>query len=72
MLYILDAAAYISHARLDLSELSEVDYVCMSPHKLLGGNESTGVLIGKLDSYDNSFTPSFPGGGTVVMVRGYR
>ena len=35
---------------------------------MLGGSESTGVLIGKKSAYDCSAPPSFPGGGTVIAV----
>ena len=42
----------------------------MSPHKNLGGTESTGVLLIKKSAYDCTKTPSFPGGGTVKMVMG--
>lgn len=57
---------------MNLSEegLSEVDFVCISPHKHLGGSESTGVLIAKLTAYDLTQPPSFPGGGTVKAVVG--
>jgi len=60
-------AAFSSHSRLDLStKMTSLDYVCLSPHKNLGGSESTGVLIGKKSAY-KSENPSFPGGGTVVV-----
>lgn len=52
--FAVDAAAYCSHGRLDLNQqMEELDYLCLSPHKNLGGNESTGVLIGKKSSYDS-------------------
>lgn len=38
--------------------MTEIDYVCLSPHKLLGGSESTGVLIGKKEVYDSTNPPS--------------
>lgn len=52
--FISDCAAFCSHNRLNLSDegLSEIDFVCISPHKHLGGSESTGVLIAKLSAYD--------------------
>ncbi|KAL4488017.1 hypothetical protein ABPG72_009355 [Tetrahymena utriculariae] len=70
--FISDCAAFCSHNRLNLSDegLSEIDFVCISPHKHLGGSESTGVLIAKLSAYDLSQPPSFPGGGTVKAVVG--
>lgn len=57
---MVDVAAYVSHNKLDLSTngFPEIDYVCISPHKMLGGSESTGVLIGKKEAYDSSNPPS--------------
>ncbi|EGR31066.1 hypothetical protein IMG5_117910 [Ichthyophthirius multifiliis] len=70
--FIVDAAAFCSHNRLNLSQngLSEVDFVCISPHKHLGGAEATGILISRLVAYDSTQPPSFPGGGTVKAVVG--
>ena len=69
--WIVDAAAYSSHGRLDLrTDLSLCDAVCLSPHKNLGGAEATGVLIMRLAAYDLEKNPSFPGGGTVSVVIG--
>jgi len=52
--------AYLSHARMNLNrEEKNVDFVCMSPHKNLGGSESTGVLIVKKSAYKIT-SPSFP------------
>lgn len=55
---------------MDLSSenYNQIDFLCSSPHKSLGGSETTGVLIGKISSYDSSLPPSFPGGGTVKYV----
>jgi len=63
LIFIADCAAFCSHNRLDLSETGcdEIDFVCISPHKHLGGSESTGVLIAKLSAYDSTLPPSFPG-----------
>jgi len=33
--------------------MEELDYLCLSPHKNLGGSESTGILIGKKSSYNS-------------------
>ena len=43
----IDAAAFTSHDRLNLSEFGydQVDFVAISPHKNLGGTESVGILI---------------------------
>lgn len=71
LIFAVDGAAYCSHGRLDLKQtLDQLDYLCLSPHKNLGGSESTGVLIGKRSSYDSLKAPSFPGGGTVLAVVG--
>lgn len=72
LIFIVDCAAFCSHNRLDLSEegLGEIEFICISPHKHLGGSESTGVLIAKLSAYDTNMPPSFPGGGTVRAVVG--
>lgn len=44
----------MSHDRIDLSEFGcdEIDYLCASAHKLLGGSEATGYLVGKKSAYD--------------------
>lgn len=67
---MIDCAAYLSHDRVDLSSetYSEIDFICSSPHKSLGGSETTGLLIGRIAAYDTSLPPSFPGGGTVKYV----
>lgn len=44
VLFSIDVAAYASHNRLDLAAL-EADAVFVAPHKLLGGQQSSGVLI---------------------------
>ena len=67
--------ALVTHRQLDLSEngYDEVDFVAVSPHKMLGGSEAPGILIAKKKAYPdtNTFTPSFPGGGTVDHVLGF-
>jgi selenocysteine lyase/cysteine desulfurase len=53
--FIVDCAAFCSHDRLDLSggsKYDEIDFVCMSPHKHLGGSEAVGVLLVRLEAYD--------------------
>ena len=40
----------------------------LSPHKLLGGPSSCGLLVIKKKLIDNSFPPTFAGGGTVSYV----
>jgi selenocysteine lyase/cysteine desulfurase len=51
--------------------LNQIDFVYLSPHKNLGGAESCGVLIARKSIVGKNDKPSFPGGGTVVFVKGY-
>ena len=44
------------------------DALVLSPHKLLGGPGSCGLLIIKKELIDTSIPPSFAGGGTVEYV----
>ena len=44
------------------------DALVLSPHKLLGGPGSCGLLIIKKDLIDTTIPPSFAGGGTVEYV----
>jgi hypothetical protein len=48
------------------------DGIFFSPHKLLGGPNTPGVLIIKQDVVRNLLVPSEPGGGVVLYVRKYR
>ena len=48
------------------------DGIIFSPHKLLGGPNTPGVLIIKQDVVRNLLIPSEPGGGVVLFVRKYR
>ena len=50
--------------------MDQVDFAFMSPHKNLGGVETCGLLLVKKDVISSS-TPTFPGGGTVSLVKGY-
>ena len=60
-----DAAASSPYMNIPC-ELFDVMY--MSPHKLLGGPASCGLLIIKKSLIDNSISPTFAGGGTVLYV----
>lgn len=42
--------------------------IYFSPHKYLGGPESTGILVMHKSIYDTSLAPTCPGGGTVRYV----
>ena len=47
--------------------LSYKDAIFISPHKLIGGPGTPGVLVGRRDLFDNE-VPTVPGGGTVAYV----
>ena len=44
------------------------DAMFMSPHKLLGGPASCGLLVIRKSLIDTTIAPSFAGGGTVLYV----
>ncbi len=44
------------------------DAIFMSPHKLLGGPGSCGLLVIRKNLIDTTIAPSFAGGGTVLYV----
>ncbi len=46
----------------------ELDAICFSPHKYLGGPGSSGVLIFHERIYRRDLPPTFGGGGTVTYV----
>jgi selenocysteine lyase/cysteine desulfurase len=70
LIFAVDCAAYCCHHEFNVTELDEIDFAFISPHKNLGGAESCGLLLVK-KSVISSSKPSFPGGGTVAMVKGY-
>jgi len=41
----------------------------ISPHKNLGGTEACGILVVRTSLVGTR--PSYPGGGTVIYVKGY-
>ena len=60
-------------AYVDINMSYGMDAIFMSPHKLVGGPGSAGLLIAKKNLFVNAFgvetkTPSAPGGGTVTFV----
>ena len=69
--FCVDCAAYCSHKQFSFKKYDQVDFVFLSPHKNLGGTESCGVLIGRKAIIELS-KPTFPGGGTVKFVKGYK
>lgn len=60
-----DAAASSSYMNISSSYY---DALFLSPHKLLGGVGSCGILVVKKYLVDTSLPPSFAGGGTVKYV----
>jgi len=71
IIFAVDCAAFCCHQLLDLCIYDEIDFAFLSPHKNLGGTESCGVLVAKKCLIDLS-KPTFPGGGTVDFVSGYK
>lgn len=61
----LDGAAASSHMNIDCNFY---DALFLSPHKLIGGVGSSGLLIIKKDLCEQCDTPTFAGGGTVEYV----
>lgn len=47
---------------------SHADAIFLSPHKLLGGPGSPGVLLAKKRLFNVDLAPDQPGGGTVEYV----
>ncbi len=64
-LICFDAAASSPYINVDCSLY---DVMFLSPHKLLGGPGSCGLLIIKRDLIDYTLPPTFAGGGTVEYV----
>ena len=60
-----DAAASSPYMNVDCNLY---DVLFLSPHKLLGGPGSCGLLIIKKDLINTTIAPSFAGGGTVTYV----
>ncbi|CAD7946974.1 unnamed protein product [Amoebophrya sp. A25] len=67
-----DFAASMAHQKIDLNPRNfadaEVDAAFFSPHKLLGGPGSSGVLVMKKRLLRSNTVPTTPGGGTVFYV----
>ncbi len=62
------AAPYVDiDMRADEDSLSYMDAVFISPHKLIGGPGTPGVLVARRALFENR-VPSVPGGGTVMYV----
>ncbi len=70
-LSLWDFAAAAPHVSIDMQPdqdpLAYKDAVFISPHKLIGGPGTPGVLVARKALFDNR-VPSVPGGGTVMYV----
>lgn len=62
---VLDGAASSAHMNINSKYY---DALFLSPHKLIGGPGSCGLLILRKNLYDNSLSPTFAGGGIVYYV----
>ena len=70
-----DFAAAAPYVEIEMSphragpdaELDYKDAIVLSPHKLIGGPGTPGVLVGRRDLFHNR-VPAAPGGGTVAYV----
>ena len=62
------AAPYVEiNMRAGDDPLTYLDAVFISPHKLIGGPGTPGVLVARRELFENR-VPSVPGGGTVMYV----
>lgn len=61
----VDAATYSAHGNVPADIY---DALFLSPHKLIGGPGSCGILVIKRRLYDSALSPTFAGGGTVSYV----
>jgi len=67
-----DFAAVAGHRKIDLNpkhlgDLAKIDVAFFSPHKLLGGPGTSGILVAKKRLLQNK-VPATPGGGSVFYV----
>lgn len=63
------AAPYLPIEMGQGSDPARLDAVFISPHKLIGGPQTPGVLVARRELFTNS-VPAVPGGGTVQYVNG--
>ena len=61
----IDAASFSPYANVDSSLY---DALFLSPHKLIGGVASSGLLVVSKKFFGENYTPTFAGGGTVDYV----
>lgn len=68
-----DYAACSPYVEINMnkSDNTYFDAVFISPHKWLGGPGSSGILVINKKLYDNTLSPTVPGGGTVCYVSSF-
>ena len=65
-----DFAAAAPYVAIDMGSVGDPDYkdaIFLSPHKMIGGPGTPGVLVARRDLFSNR-VPAVPGGGTVAYV----
>ena len=66
-----DLATFVCHQKFDMNPANRPkgfsDFIFVSPHKLVGGPGSSGILIGRKEWMKNS-VPTVPGGGAVFFA----
>jgi len=66
-----DLATFVCHFKFDMNppnrQKAYSDFIFLSPHKLLGGPGSSGVMIGRKEWMKNT-VPTVPGGGAVFFA----
>jgi selenocysteine lyase/cysteine desulfurase/tRNA(Ile)-lysidine synthase TilS/MesJ len=66
-----DLATFVCHHKFDMNPSNRPkaysDFVFVSPHKLVGGPGSSGIMIGRKEWMKNSI-PTVPGGGAVFFA----
>ncbi len=69
-LVCFDYAASAPYVKINMNNDSDTffDAIFISPHKFVGGPGSSGILVFNERIYDQSLSPTAPGGGTVDFV----
>ena len=69
-LVFFDYACAGSHAKINMHPTKKlsIDAIMVSPHKMLGGIGTTGILVANKKLFDVDKAPHCPGGGSVIYV----